>query len=430
MVNFSVFTRSAGTETDDPGLVDVLRQALEPLPEPAKWRSTRSGMWCHVSPAGSPRRDQGWKLHVSATPASAGEVLGRSLPVLLSADSAFKFAATTTDVAVLTARNASRGHSGKFITVYPGTDDEAVRLARELDAVTAGLPGPRILSDRPYSRGSLVHYRYGAFIERRRITNDGFYAWEIVDPDGNRVEDRRQGRYTPPSWASCPFPDNGLGRVTEADGDGVLIGKRLPVREAIRHSNKGGVYRALDTSTGDMVVIKEARPHVAADDAGRDVRDQLRAEARALEAIRELKVAPRPILLFPQSGHLFLAEELIAGAPLRRLIDLVITAHGAGLILRDFNPNNIMVRPDGRPVLIDLELATLAGDPAEQPVRAGTPGYAAPEQLSGAAPAVSADSYSLGATLCHVLTGAPPHFLDDHSPRLWTTDACATPGRP
>jgi tRNA A-37 threonylcarbamoyl transferase component Bud32 len=359
--------------------------------------------------------------------------------VLLKGRSPFKFVSTTDHVALLNARNTSRGHSGKFITIYPQSDEEAVRLAEALHRVTEGLAGPRILSDRPYTLGSIVHYRYGAFVEERKISNDGYYAWVIFDPDGNPVEDRRVGQYVPPAWAECPFPNaegNGASD-TNGDGQGVLVGDRFLVREAIRHLNKGGVYRAVDTQTGADVVIKEARPHVAVDETGKDVRDRLRAEARALEQIQPLGVAPRVVMLFEQSEHLFLAEEFVPGVPLRqwvtdqirdsgwrrhvptgldmadRLIALLDVAHQAGLILRDFNPNNIIVLPDGQLRLIDLELAVMEGEHEEELVRAGTPGYSAPEQLEGSSPAVEADYYSLGATICFVVTGDAPYFLED-----------------
>jgi serine/threonine protein kinase len=228
-----------------------------------------------------------------------------------------------------------------------------------------------------------------------------------------------------------------MGRPRTTSGGGVLIADRFKVREAIRHSNKGGVYRALDTRTGDMLIIKEARPHVAADESGKDTRDRLRAEYRALERLQHLGVAPKPVALFTEGGHLFLAQEMIPGTSLHqwvaeliadagwrkhlpqafemagRLADLMITAHDAGLVLRDFNPNNTMVRPDSRPMLIDLELAAFVDDDREGPIKAGTPGYAAPEQLDGSEPAPSADYYGLGATLCYLFTGSPPYFLKE-----------------
>ncbi|MFA1549823.1 class IV lanthionine synthetase LanL [Actinomadura chokoriensis] len=437
--NFSIFSAVSSAGADDTALTDLLAAAIGRASDPGQWRTGRAGIWCTVAPEGAQHRQQGWKLHVAATPAAAPEMLARCLEVLLAARSAFKFAATTDFVAALNARNTPRGQSGKFITIYPESDTEAVRLAEALHRATAGLPGPRVLSDRPYAPGSVVHYRYGAFTEDRRINNDGFYAWMILDPDGNPVEDRRVGRYAPPSWATSPFPDNGLRvtRRTGGSGNKILINGCFAVRDAIRHTNKGGVYRAVDTRTGEPVILKEARPHVAADSSGRDTRDRLRAEARALERIQDRGLAPRPVELFTESGHLFLAQEMIPGTPLRdwaadsirergwgahlapalgmarRLADLVIGAHAAGLVLRDFNPNNVMVRPDGSPVLIDLELAVVAGDPEEAPLRAGTPAFGAPEQLAGARPHASADYFSLGATLCYLITGAPPYFLDE-----------------
>jgi tRNA A-37 threonylcarbamoyl transferase component Bud32 len=437
--NFSIFSPALATSTGGSVLIEVLDRVLRGMGEEDRWEVALSGPWCYATPTEQLRRPQGWKLHISATPASAEMVLVRSLPVLLQSCSAFKFASTIDHVGLLNARNTSRGHSGKFITIYPQSDEEAVRLAHALHQATAGLAGPRILSDRPYEPGSLVHYRYGAFVEERKISNDGFYAWVIFDPEGNPVEDRRVGQYVPPAWAPCPFP-NVIGNSTSdtnSGGQGVLLGDRFLVREAIRHLNKGGVYRAVDTQSGADVVIKEARPHVAADETGKDVRDRLRAEARALEKVWPLGVAPRPVMLFEQSQHLFLAEELIPGVPLRqwvpdrireggwrrhvptglemagRLVALMDVIHQASLILRDFNPNNIMVLPDGQLRLIDLELAVMAGEQEEKLIRAGTPGYSAPEQLQGSSPAVEADYFSLGATICFVVTGDAPYFLED-----------------
>lgn len=437
--NFSIFTQEFEADADSSGLAGVAVEALRARGDSDRWQVATNGFWCSVSPREPIRRSQGWKLHVSATPTSAEKVLAQSLPVLLDGGCAFKFASTLAHVAQLSARHTPRGHSGKFITVYPHSDEEAARLAEILHQVTAGMAGPRILSDRPYAPESLVHYRYGAFVEERRISNDGLYSWVIFDPEGNPVEDRRVGRYLPPAWARCPFPDTSTSTVSKPnEHGGVLIGDRFLVRKAIRHANKGSVYRAVDTRTGADAVIKEARPHVATDQKGRDVRDLLRAEARALEKIGPLGAAPRLLALFEQSRHLFLAEELVPGRSLRewvldrirdggwrrhvpdalemanRLVELMSVAHRAGLILRDFTPNNIMVLPDGQLRLIDLELAVLAETRVEDEITgAGTPGYAAPEQMEGASPASAADYYSLGATICFVLTGSTPDFVAD-----------------
>lgn len=354
-------------------------------------------------PRSATRRDQGWKLHLSATAASAPTVLVRALDVLLPDTSAFKFARSLDQVSTLNSRATPRGSSGKFITVYPRSDADAVRLARALHAATTGLAGPRILSDQPYAPHSVVHYRYGAFTGRQRLSDQGLLIWYIEDPDGNPVEDERSGHYAPPPWAVCPFPATVPlpPPAAEAASGPVLLGGRFAVREAIRHTNKGGVYRGTDVSTGAPVVIKETRPHVEGDASGHDVRDWLRSEALMLDRLKGTGLAPDALALFEHGQHLFLAQSEVPGVSLRtwvaerfrdlggeeyrrearalaaRLVDLVTAAHAHGCVLRDFTPGNVMVRPDGELRLIDLELAADETG-SSLPTRVGTPASAPP----------------------------------------------------
>ncbi|MER5961439.1 class IV lanthionine synthetase LanL [Streptomyces sp. NPDC002057] len=419
-------------------LEGVLRKALHTTGASARWTADSDEMWCRLNPGSGTRREQGWKLHLSATAASAPAVLEKALDVLLREESAFKFARSLDQVSALNSRATPRGSSGKFVTVYPRSDAEAALLAQELHRVTAGMAGPRILSDQPYAVNSLVHYRYGSFVGRRRLSDDGLLVWFIEDPDGNPVEDKRTGQYSPPAWAVSPFPATVpvVPRAAERTTGPVVLGGRFAVREAIRHTNKGGVYRGSDVHTGDLVVIKEARPHVEADTSGCDVRDWLRAEARTLEKLKGTGLAPAPLALFEHGGHLFLAQDEVPGVTLRtwvaehfrdvggalyradalaqveRLVELVAAAHARGCVLRDFTPGNVMVRPDGELRLIDLELAVL-DDEAALPTRVGTPGFSPPERLADAPVSPTGDYYSLGATVCFVLAGKVPNLLPE-----------------
>jgi hypothetical protein len=427
-------------------MVDAARDVLQRQRGGAgPWNVWVDGMWCYARPPAHRLREQGWKLHLAATRPSAAAVLERALGQLARHRCAFKFASSVEQVGLLNSRHYSRGSAGKFLTAYPDDDEQFLRLAEELDRATQGLPGPAILSDRPWRPGSLVHYRYGAFAGLLELSNDGDYRTMLAAPDGTLVEDRRDAWFSAPAWASSPLADAGA-RASGATADArrasgearpVLLGDRFVVRQAIRHANKGGVFRAVDSTTAAEVVIKQARPHVEADEAGRDARDGLRHEAGMLDRLAPLGVAARKLDLFEQDGHLFLAEELLPGAPLRswldgqcgsrpglarpqalelarRLVALLEAVHGAGLVLRDLTPNNVMVSPDGLLRLVDLELATPPGTPA---ATAGTLGYAAPEQLGGAPPALTADLYSLGAILFLLVTGRDPAFLEDRPPR-------------
>ncbi len=406
----------------------------------SEWRVSSRGAWTYVTPD-VPQRDQGWKLHLSATLTSAHEVLSRTVPLLIEAEAPFKVASTSAELATLNSNHCPRPSSGKFITVYPLDDDHAVALMAALDRATTGLPGPAILSDRPYRPGGLVHYRYGAFRGRAYISNDGDLVPAITSPDGELVEDLRAAHFAPPEWARPPLPGS-PGNPGEKAAK-VLLDNRFVVREALRYANKGGVFRAIDGQDGKDVVVKQARAHVGGDERGLDARHLLANEAHVLELLQSTGVTPRLVAFFQQGGDGFLAEEALQGETLRawnaaawreeipaakdvigiaqKVTAVLTVVHQHAVAIRDFTPNNLIVQPDGELRLIDLELAVpLSGvdeyhsdnDPGH---RSLTPAYGSPEQEAGLPPCLSDDSFALGAVLCFLFTGEDP-FIDPDSP--------------
>jgi serine/threonine protein kinase len=133
-------------------------------------------------------------------------------------------------------------------------------------------------------------------------------------------------------------------------------------------------------------------------------------------------------------GHHFLVMELVVGIDLAKLADHhgpfpinaacemirqaavgLQHAHEHGLVHRDIKPSNLMLTSTGEVKILDLGLARLHEDqPASEALTksgamVGTPDYMAPEQGFGAWPVdVRADLYSLGCTLCKLLTGRAP----------------------
>ncbi len=393
------------------------------------WTLEQRDGWTLLTPAVPLARVQGWKLHVAATILSAAHVLARCLPVLVDVGVQFKFASTREDLTLLNDLRFPRGRSGKFLTVYPRADADVAALAGQLHAATAGLSGPAILSDARYCDGSLVHCRYGAFDGVRTLSHDGRYRSCIIDAHGAYVEDVRGIGLRVPDWTASPW--GACAREGARPHGSALLNGRYAVATAIRHANKGGVYQATDTETGAHVVIKEARPHVGTDARGRDATDMLRHEAIVLRRLAPLRVTPRVVEEFEQEGHRFLVQERIDGTPLRAWVEagdalrrgvLVALAgalaraldavHHAGVIVRDFGPNNVILSDEGAVFLVDLEMAALR-DPATGGhvlfgEGGGTPGVSAPEQFRGAPPDVTADHYALGATLFFVATRTGP----------------------
>ena len=80
------------------------------------------------------------------------------------------------------------------------------------------------------------------------------------------------------------------------------------------------------------------------------------------------------------------------------------------IIYRDMKPGNIMLRPDGRIMLIDFGIAREYKDGAAEDTKClGTKGYAAPEQYGGQGQTDErTDIYNLGATIYHLVTGKDP----------------------
>ena len=198
--------------------------------------------------------------------------------------------------------------------------------------------------------------------------------------------------------------------------------------EEVGAGGLGVVYRALNTSTNEIVAIKILKKEAASDQMM--VRRFLK-EARACANLSHpalLKVydigivAERPFLVseyVPGASISALIrkygpfEPILALKIIKEIAGALAYSHKLGIIHRDIKPSNILaVLKPLKVKLIDMGMVKLLNESGFTIVgdTLGTPRYMPPEQIEDAS-AVNhkADIYSLGATLYHMLAGVPPY---------------------
>ncbi|MBW8874144.1 MAG: class III lanthionine synthetase LanKC [Acidobacteria bacterium] len=395
---------------------------------PLGWEISARGFWTHSAPQDYRFLQQGWKIHVSAAPSSARQTIKRTIPLLVERGIAFKFVSDEVMLRISLSKGWSRSGAGKFMTIYPRSDDEFIAVIEELHARTSDLVGPYILSDRPYKDSRTIFYRYGEHISRRRVERTGFLTPLIEGPDGNWQPDERQGYFHLPSWVRDPLSERSP--LSPPGEGGVLLRGRYQVKSSIRFGAVGGIYRAVDTQTAREVVVREARPllGVVQDDVGGFL--LLQKEARILQRLAATGLLPQFVDLFQEWEHLFLVQERIVAESLwghalnfyfarpeqspaeclrmfrdtaLKLVAALRQVHTHGVVLRDLTRNNTLVMPDGAIRFIDLEFAYEIGE-GDSVLWVQTPGYASPGQLVSLTPTFQDDHYSLGALLLDILT--------------------------
>ncbi len=384
------------------------------------------------------RLAQGWKIHVSATPWSAPAVLDRVLPIIMEFGVGCKIVYSQPLLLMLNNGVYGRSQVGKFITLYPPGDDQAVRLAVALHEATDGMRGPSVPSDRALRPRSLVHYRYGVFGRsaggRGQARSDGGPPDAVaclLDHAGRVVPDRREIFYTPPDDVVDPF--EATGAYVPPEPRRVPFGGRYFIVGALAASTYGGVYRAIDLagSPPRMCVLKEYWRDSGGDSSGRMAADWGRNEAEFLTRWDHDPIFPRCFDCFELDDNLYTALEYVEGQSLAVEIEKRRSAggefsvnevlsiaestgralahlHDVGVIYRDFNPSNVVVTPDGACRLIDFGIAHESNSDAPA-IGFGTLDFCSPQQWAGEnAPAAHDDVFSWGAVMHFLLSGRAP----------------------
>ncbi len=202
---------------------------------------------------------------------------------------------------------------------------------------------------------------------------------------------------------------------------GAAIGRYLVI-ERVGAGSMGQVFSAYDPQLDRKVALKLLRPGSAT----AEHQDRLAREAQTLAKMSH----PNVVTVFDVGtweGQLFIALEFVASGSAREWMKQPRTwqqvvrlyaqagrglaaAHEAGLVHRDFKPDNVLVRPDGRAQVTDFGLAAGTEHPETRSgALLGTPAYMAPDQLEGKPASPGSDQYSFCAALFEALSGQRPY---------------------
>jgi hypothetical protein len=375
--------------------------------------------------------EQGWKLHVSATILSACQVFKRAAPFLSQSGVLFKAPVALQELANLNC-GLKYGFSqiGKFITVYPKDEAEAVLLARKLHCLTFGMPSPTVPFDLRFQPDSCVHYRYGTFGSLSIEEANGQKVSAIRNPQGNLCPDSR-GPESAPAWAINPFPRPRPRRGQNRQPSPLKT--TFKAFEALSQRGRGGVYKALDFSVrpARLCILKEGRRHGETSWDQRDGFWRIRHEGEVLTELSQSGVkTPDVYMRFESEGNYYLVTEFVAGSTLQEFLSgltkklplakafqislqlarVMHKIHNAGWAWRDCKPLNIMISLDGSLRPLDFEGACRIDEPDKLPW--GTPGYVPPEWSKQKQEfRVYEDLYALGVILQQLWTGRSPGLI-------------------
>ena len=222
---------------------------------------------------------------------------------------------------------------------------------------------------------------------------------------------------------------------------------RYVVLGQLGRGGMGVVYAAYDPELDRRVALKFLHPRAARSGDTDAVVARILREAQAMARLSHPNVVPVHDVGRHQDG-IFIAMGLVEGETLKQwlgarqpdveeIVDVfrdaargLAAAHGAGIVHRDFKPDNVMVATDGSVAVLDFGLArtrsvdsidrtsgswgsssSLAGrvlETASTQGLAGTPAYMSPEHLRGRGVDERSDQFSFCVALYEALYGQRP----------------------
>ncbi|MEO3862147.1 serine/threonine-protein kinase [Acrocarpospora sp. B8E8] len=201
-------------------------------------------------------------------------------------------------------------------------------------------------------------------------------------------------------------------------GDPKQIGP-FTISGQLGEGGQGIVYLG-ENQAGERAAIKLLHVKFTGDAIARS---RFARELRAAQRVASERTA-RVIAADLQGDTPYIASEYIEGQSLRHAVEgsgplrgaeldrlavgtaTALTAiHNAGIVHRDFKPDNVLLAADG-PRVVDFGIARIIDSTGTITSRAvGTPAYMAPEQISGDDIGPATDVFAWGATMAYAATG-------------------------
>jgi serine/threonine protein kinase len=205
--------------------------------------------------------------------------------------------------------------------------------------------------------------------------------------------------------------------------------ERYEVLETLAEGALGATYRAFDTQTRDIVVLKLLRLARLYELSARDIEARFTTQSAALRGLRHRGIVT--IYDCHLSGRdVYIVSEFVEGMTLPararerafgqaeilsvmlQTLDALACAHDHGVVHQDLKPSNVLVDLDGQVRITDFGLVPLAARNSDETgLLVGSMEYMAPEQFRGDAPIVQTDIHAAGVMLYQLLTGVSP-FAD------------------
>ncbi|KUM68475.1 serine/threonine-protein kinase [Streptomyces griseorubiginosus] len=224
-----------------------------------------------------------------------------------------------------------------------------------------------------------------------------------------------------------------MSEAGEGPGRRVVDG-RFELEARLGGGGMGTVWRARDLALHRMVAVKEVRPpdpDLAEydPDGARTLRERVLREARALARIDHPNVVTIHHIVDGGEGtYPWIVMELVTGGSLadrlaqgpmppaeaarigRGVLAALTAAHEADIQHRDVKPANVLLRPDGRPLLTDFGIAAIRETTSLTVTGSiiGTPDFMAPERISGHEGGSASDLWSLAMMLYAAVEGHHP----------------------